>query len=146
MHTPSVLTFIHEIHSSWMPTQPFLVCDCYPSLINDVMKASNKQCHCGSTPSNWGQLVVETLANYSFMFLRALHKNLEKEMLVWSQFELASGLHINWRKSSLISCIVKDLPECLGRQGSVVRKGSIPRDMGKIWRLMLYALQYIYCR
>ena len=50
-------------------------------------------------------------------------------MLVWNQFALASGLHINWRKSSLISCTERDL-ECLGWQGSVVKKGSIFRHLG----------------
>ena len=49
-------------------------------------------------------------------------------MLVWNQFALASGLYINWRKSSLISCTERDL-ECLGWQGFVVKKGSIFRDL-----------------
>ena len=39
------------------------------------------------------------------------------------QLALASRLHINWRKSSLVSCTERDL-ETLGRQGSVVRKVS----------------------
>ena len=63
--------------------------------------------------SSRGQLVAHALADDSFMFLQASRENLEKGMLVWNQFALASGLHINWRKSSLISCTERDL-ECLG--------------------------------
>ena len=60
-----------------------------------------------------GQLVAQALADDSFMFLQASRENLEKGMLVWNQFALASGLNINWRKSSLISCTERNL-ECLG--------------------------------
>ena len=38
-----------------------------------------------------GQLVAHALANDSFMFLQASRENLEKGMLVWNQFALASG-------------------------------------------------------
>ena len=70
-----------------------------------------------------GQLVAQALADDSFMFLQASRENLEKGMLVWNQFALASGLYINWRKSSLISCTKRDL-ECLGSQGSMVSNNS----------------------
>ena len=76
-----------------------------------------------------GQLVAQALADDLFMFLQASRENLEKGMLVWNRFALASGLHINWRKSSLISCTERDL-ECLRCQGSVVKKGSIFRHLG----------------
>ena len=60
-----------------------------------------------------GQLVAHALADDSFMFLQASKSNLEKSMLVWDQFALASGLHINWRKSRLISCTESDLQSLL---------------------------------
>ena len=63
------------------------------------------------------------------MFLQASRENLEKGMLVWNQFALAFGLHINWRKSNLISCTERDL-EFLRWQGSVVKKDSIFRHLG----------------
>ena len=75
-----------------------------------------------------GKLVAQALADDSFMFLQASRENLEKGMLVWNRFPLSSGLHINWRKSSLISCTKRDL-ECLGWQGCMV-KGSIFRHLG----------------
>ena len=53
------------------------------------------------------------LVDNSFMFLQALHENLEKGMLGWNQVALAAKLHINWWKYSLISCIEQDL-EYLG--------------------------------
>ena len=49
-------------------------------------------------------------------------------MQVGNQFALASELHINCRNSNLISCIERDL-ECLGWQGSMVRKYSIFRRL-----------------
>ena len=52
-------------------------------------------------------------------FRQRERESLEKGMLVWNRFALASGLHINWRKSSLISYTERDL-ECLGWQESVV--------------------------
>ena len=76
-----------------------------------------------------GQLIAQALAYSSFMFLQAPRENLEKGILVWNQFALAFRLHINWRKSILISCAERDL-ECLGWQGSVVKKGSIFRHLG----------------
>ena len=51
-------------------------------------------------------------------------ENLEKGMLVRNQFALASELHLNWRKSSIVSCTESDL-ECLGWQGFVVMKDYI---------------------
>ena len=42
-----------------------------------------------------GQLVAQALADDSFMFLQGSRENLEKGMLVWNLFALASGLHIN---------------------------------------------------
>ena len=60
-----------------------------------------------------GQLEGEDLAYDSVMFLRASRENLEKGMLLWNQFALAFRIHINWRKSSLISCTERDL-KCLG--------------------------------
>ena len=83
----------------------------------------------GQNLPSGGQLVAQALANDSFMFLHASREKLEKGMLVWNQFALPSRLHINWRKSSLISCTERDL-ECLGWQGSVVKKGSIFRHLG----------------
>ena len=71
-----------------------------------------------------GQLVAQALADDSFMFLQASKEYLERSMLVWDEFALASGLHINWRKSRLISCIESDL-ECLGWRESVITRGSI---------------------
>ena len=76
-----------------------------------------------------GQLVAQALADDSFMFLQASKSNLEKSMHVWDQFALASGLHINWRKSRLISCTESDL-QSLGWQGSVIHRGSIFRHLG----------------
>ena len=75
------------------------------------------------------QLVAQAFSDDSFMFLQASRENLEKGMLVWNRFALASGLHINWKKSSLISCTKRDL-QCLGCQGSVVKKGSILQHLG----------------
>ena len=63
------------------------------------------------------------------MFLQASIENLGRSMQVWDQFALASGLHINWRKSSVISCTESDL-ECLGLQGSVITRGSIYPHLG----------------
>ena len=60
-----------------------------------------------------GQLVAQALADDSFMFLQASKENHERSMQVWDQFALASGLHINWRKSRLIYCMESDF-ECLG--------------------------------
>ena len=42
-----------------------------------------------------GQLVAQALADDSFMFLQASRENLEKGKLVWNQFALDSGWHIN---------------------------------------------------
>ena len=56
-----------------------------------------------------GQLEGEDLAYDSVMFLRASRENLEKGMLLWNQLALAFRIHINWRKSSLISCTERDL-------------------------------------
>mgnify|MGYP006889225294 CR=1 FL=1 len=56
------------------------------------------------------QLVAHALADDSLMFLQASRENLEKRMLIWNQFALASRLHINCRKSSdLISYILKGI-------------------------------------
>ena len=41
------------------------------------------------------QLVAQALADDSFMYLQASRENLEKGMLVWNRFALASVLHIN---------------------------------------------------
>ena len=38
-----------------------------------------------------GQLVAQALADDSFMFLRVSRENLEKGMLVWNKFALASS-------------------------------------------------------
>lgn len=57
-----------------------------------------------------------TLAADSFMFLQAYKEKLQKTMQVWDQFALASGFHINWRKSRPISCTKTDL-ESLGLNG-----------------------------
>ena len=63
--------------------------------------------------------MAKALADDSFMFLQASKENLERSMHVWDQFSLALRLHINWKKSSLISCMKSDL-ECLGWQGLVI--------------------------
>ena len=70
------------------------------------------------------QLVAQALVDDSFMFLQASKGNLDKSMHVWDQFALASGLHINWRKSHLISCTESDLQN-LGWQGSFIYIGPI---------------------
>ena len=43
------------------------------------------------------------------MFLQASHENLENGILVWIQYALASGLHLNWRNVSLNNHVLKEI-------------------------------------
>ena len=63
-------------------------------------------------------MIARALVYYS-LFYEPI-KNFDNGMLVWSQCALASGLHINWKKSNLISRTKRNL-ESFGWQGHVVR-------------------------
>ena len=75
------------------------------------------------------QLIAQALADDSFLFLKALPDNIAKAMEVWKVFALASGLHINMRKSLLIRCTERDLVD-LGWSGQILDRGKVCRHLG----------------
>ena len=75
------------------------------------------------------QLIAQALADDSFLFLKAEPDNIAKAMEVWNVFALASGLHINMRKSMLIRCTESDLVD-LGWCGQILDRGNVCRHLG----------------
>ncbi|MCO5601460.1 hypothetical protein L7F22_055583 [Adiantum nelumboides] len=84
----------------------------------------------GLTLSSGQQLVGQSLADDSFMFLKASKVNIDRAMAAWILFIKAPGLHINPHKSALLSCTESNLL-AFGWQGRrVVPRGTIVRHLG----------------
>ena len=117
-----------------MSTKSFVICYWYTCLLVKLSNLANNVDIVSLHLPSGGQLVTQALVDDSFMFLHASKQNLERSIQVWDQFALASRLHINWRKSHLISCTESDL-ECLGWRGSVITRDQFIGICGIHWVL-----------
>ena len=75
------------------------------------------------------QLMAPALANDLFSFLKEILSNIANAMDVWNVFTLASGLHINMRKSILVRCTQSDLVD-LGWRGQILHQKNVSRHLG----------------